>query len=281
MQVHQLVETAALVAGQSPVLLKADARLSESALEQYWVAAKCRLDRWGRALKDYSTRLKEPAAPRSQLWSHAQPLSEEVLASEALTRVWTALGCALDARQDRREVGPVVRSIYLGHLEARNRVLSLMLQGQGFGVESAVILNRLRHRTERWIDMLLGYVQTACDVREFAFDTERMLEFAADIAHEQVLPGGTIAWQMVLASLRSTFQPSLASQPVNADLNERIVTAVLSAFDADAFDSVGLLNSLWLARMSHVAKDTQGLIDVLLAEELTSPHRIISLPKRF
>lgn len=280
MQPHQLVETAALVAGQAPVLLKLDVRLSESALEQYWVSAKCRLDRWGRSLKDYSTRMKEPAAPRSLLWNAAQPVLEEILASEALTRVWTAVGVSLDRQANTHEIGPIVRSIYLGHLEARNRVLSLMLQGQGFGVEAAVVLNRLRHRIERWVDMLLGYVQTASDVKEFAFDPDRMLEFAEDIGHEQVSPGGTLAWQMVLASLRGTFERSLVCEPVNSDLNERIVAAVLSSFDSDAFDSCGVLKSLWLVRMSHVAKDTQGLIDVLIAEEHAAPQRIISMPKR-
>ncbi len=280
MQVHQLVETAALVAGQAPVLLKVDARISESALEQYWISAKCRLDRWGRALKEYSTRMKEPAAPRSLLWNAAQPMLEEILASEALTRVWTALGCALDRQHNTSDITPIVRSIYLGHLEARNRVLSLMLQGQGFGVEAAVLLNRLRHRSERWTDMLLGYIQTAGDVREFAFDSERMLEFADDIQHEAISPGGALAWQMVLASLRGAFQRSLICESVNNDLNERIVSAVLSCFDTDAFDSSGVLKSLWLVRMSHVAKDTQGLIDVLIAEDHPPPHRIVSVPKR-
>ncbi|HTN77023.1 MAG TPA: hypothetical protein VL096_17310, partial [Pirellulaceae bacterium] len=194
MQPYQLVEVAALVAGQGPVLLRTVPRHSESGLEQYWVASKCRLDRWGRMLKQYSLRLEEPGAPRSLLWKDAQPLCEEILASEVLTRVWTALGCGIDELQQTREIGPIVRGVYIGHQEARNRVLSLMLQGQGFGVEAAVVLNRLRHRIERWSDLLLGYVHTGCDAKEFAFDPVRMAEFADDIQHEQQQPGGPLAW---------------------------------------------------------------------------------------
>jgi hypothetical protein len=224
--------------------------------------------------------MHEPAAPRSLLWCAAQPVLEEILASEALTRVWTAIGCAIDQERGTRDVGPVVRSIYLGHLEARNRVLGLMLYGQGFGVEPAVLLNRLRHRIERWIDMLLGYVQVVGDAKEFSFDTDRMLEFADDISHEQVAPGGQLAWQMVLASLRATFRRSLTEESVNHDLNERIASAVLSCFDGDVFDSSGVLKSLWLVRMSNVAKDTQGMIDTLLADDHAPPNRLASLPRR-
>jgi hypothetical protein len=280
MQPHQLVEVAALVAGQAPVLLSVAAPISEASLEQYWVAAKCRLDRWGRTLKEHTSRMHAPAAPRSLLWNAAQPEFEEILASEALTRVWAAIGCAIDRKQGTRDTGPIVRSIYVGHLEARHRVLNLMLHGQGFGVEAAVVLNRLRHRIERWIDLLLGYVQAASDCREFAFDEDRVLDFAEDIQHEQVLPGGQLAWQMVLASLRSTFRRSLVGESVNDDLNERIASAVLASFDASVFDSTGVLKSLWLVRMSNVAKDTQGMIDLLLADERLPSHRIISLPKR-
>lgn len=279
MHLHQLVEVAALVAGQAPALLRTQPHCSESGLEQYWVASKCRLDRWGRTLKQYSTRMQEPAVPRSLLWNAAQPLLEEILASEVLTRVWTAVGCGVDAINQGRDIGPIVRGVYIGHQEARNRVLALMLQGQGFGVEAAVTLNRLRHRIERWTDMLLGYVHTACDAREFAFDPQRVAEFADDVRHEQQQPGGPIAWQVVLTSLRTAFARSLPCEPVNADLHERICASILSCFDAEQFDSCGVFKSLWLVRMSNVAKDTQGMIDSLLAEH-APPGGALS-PRRF
>lgn len=280
MQPHQMVEVAALLAGQAAVLLRLGLRVSESSLEQYWVTSKCRLDRWGRTLKEYTRRMQEPAAPRVLLWDAAQPVLEEILASEALTRVWTAIGCGLDVQRGESEVGPVVRNIYVGHLEARNRVLNLMLHGRGFGVEPAVALNRLRHRIERWIDLLLGYVHPACDARDFAFDAGRMLEFADDIQHEQLSPGGHFAWQVVVASLRTTFGRSLVCEPANGDLNQRIAAAILSALDAEVFDSTGVFKSLWLLRMSNVAKDTQGMIDSLLADDPPPAHRIVTTPHR-
>ncbi|HTN77245.1 MAG TPA: hypothetical protein VL096_18430, partial [Pirellulaceae bacterium] len=181
----------------------------------------------------------------------------------------------IDELQQTREIGPIVRGVYIGHQEARNRVLSLMLQGQGFGVEAAVVLNRLRHRIERWSDLLLGYVHTGCDAKEFAFDPVRMAEFADDIQHEQQQPGGPLAWQILLTSLRAAFVKSLPCEPVNADLHERICASILSCFEPDLFDSTGVFKSLWMVRMSNVAKDTQGMIDSLLAEHHPSTHRFL------
>jgi hypothetical protein len=276
---YQLVEIAALVAGQGPVLLKAAPRLSESGLEQYWVASKCRLDRWGRALKQ-QTAVSQKPRPRRERSIAAQPLATEILASEVLTRVWTALGCAVDDVHCSRDVGPIVRGIYVGHLEARNRVLNLMLHGQGMGVEGAVVLNRLRHRLERWTDMLLAYLHPSADAREFAFEPPRMLEFAEDIQFEQRQAPGEIIWQIVVASLRAAFAPGLICEPRNADLHERIVAGVLSCFESEVFDSTGVFKSLWLMRMTNVANDTQGLIDSLLADERPPPPQPDAQPKK-
>jgi hypothetical protein len=197
--------------------------------------------------------------------------------------VWTALGCGIDEIHRSRDIGPVLRGVYIGHLEARSRVLNLMLHGQGFGIEAAVHLNHQRRRIERWTDMLLGYIQGgSCDAREFAFDSNRMCEFAEDIQVEQRGPGGAVAWQMVVASLRASFPREASREAGNADLNERIVAGVLSCFDPELFDSIGAFKSLWLVRMSNVAKDTQGMIDFLVAEEQpASSERAREARRRF
>ena len=46
---------------------------------------------------------------------------EEILVSEVLTRVWTAVLCAHDACRGAEEAGPAARSVLLGHIEARHR----------------------------------------------------------------------------------------------------------------------------------------------------------------
>jgi hypothetical protein len=85
---------------------------------------------------------------------------------------------------------------------------------------------------------------------------------------------------MVLASLRSTFLHVQTEPSENADLHERIVAGVLGCFDAELFDSTGVFKSMWLVRMANVAQDTQGMIDLLMAEETPVRKTAAPVPRR-
>ena len=70
----------------------------------------------------------------------------------------------------------------IGHLEARNRAMNIMVYGRGFSIEDGVMLNRLRRRMERWTDMLLGRIMLQHDISDLAFDAQRARDFATDLA---------------------------------------------------------------------------------------------------
>jgi hypothetical protein len=268
MHARELVELAALVTVHGPVLVQNSGRISEQSIEQYWVASKSRLDRWGRALKGLSSHPGDVARHAAQ---REQPrlggLIEEILAGEVLTRVWTAVMCAYDRRRGTEQVEPIVRSVLVGHLEARHRVLRLLVSGPHVDVELAVKLNRLRRSTERWTDTLIGYLTGLDDLSRFAVDPDRAEEFAEDLRYRSHLAGGRHAWPLMLASLRSAFRQGLAWQSPNVDLNARIATSILACFQPELFDAAGLFRSAWLMRVSSVADDAQGMIDDLLASD--------------
>ena len=142
-----------------------------------------------------------------------------------------------------------------------------MVYGQGLGVEEAVELNRLRRSAERWTDLLLGHLIGDFDVAEFAFTPDRATDFARDLRDEQRVCG-SLAWQLVLSSMRASFQSGLSPSCHNADLNTKIAAGVLRCFDAQLFDSTGMAKSLWMVRLENKANDTQGMIDDLLTEDL-------------
>ena len=264
MHASELVELAALVATHGRTLLSAAEQVAAAGLEEYWTASKCRLDRWSRTLKQYSLEMPYTSGPRrAERWRSVRPVLEEILSGEVLTRVWAAAACTHDRIHGRCEAEPVVRSVYIGHLEARNRALNLMVFGQGFGMQEAVELNRLRRGAERWTDLLLGHLYEQFDVEEFAFVPDRAEEFAGDLQHE-ACAGGGLAWQLTLASLRAAFQRTAASPSPNGDLNERIASGVLRCFDPRMYDSTGLTKSLWMVRMENAAADTAGMIAELL-----------------
>jgi hypothetical protein len=231
------------------------------------------LDRWGRSLKSLGEEVSQADPQQRQArWPVVRGVLEEILTGEVLTRVWTAVLCACDREHGSRQAEPVARSVLIGHLEARHRVLTLLVRGRGIDAEQGVKLNHLRRRSERWTDLLVGYLSGLHDVSEFAIDPARARDFAEDLRYQGDLPGGRHAWPLVLASVRSAFRQGLSPTSPNADLNTRIAAAILSCFPPELFDSTGILRSLWLLRLTSVAQDAAGMIEDLLAWE-KSPER--------
>ncbi|ADB16967.1 hypothetical protein Psta_2297 [Pirellula staleyi DSM 6068] len=259
MHARQLVEIGALVALHGKVLASGMGRIPKSALEQYWTASKCRLERWQRII---------PRSTDTAIIPHdyqrLRVILEEVLASELLTRTFTAAAIAYDRVQGEAEVEPIARSVMMGHQEARNRVLSLILLGRGFDFGEAVALNRLRRRVERWCDMLLAHFASSIDIEPLAFEPTRVKEFAADFELASSPAMNDLSQQLAIASLRASFRSLQAEPTPNADLNERIATSVLGCFRDELFDSTGILQSLWINRLSQTASDTAGMIEDLI-----------------
>lgn len=272
MHARELVELAAIVSAHGPVLVRGTHQLSPSATEGYWTASKCRLDRWGRSLKHFThdaTAEPDPQWRRAH-WSFVQGVLEEILTGEVLTRVWTAVLCAYDRYHGSGDGEAIARSVLIGHLEARHRVLTLLVRGPGIDAESAVKLNHLRRRTERWTDLLVGYLTGLHDVSEFASDPARAKDFAEDLRYRSNLEGGRQAWPLVLSSLRAAFGAGLCATSPNADLNAKIASSILSCFQPELFDSTGLFRSLWMVRLSNVTDDAQGMVDDLLGLDISA-----------
>ena len=282
MHACELVELAALVCANGPVLIRGEGQVSKAGVEQYWTASKCRLDRWGRSLRKLTDEVSH-ARPqwRHSRWPHARSVLEEVLISEVLTRLFTAVMSAYDRRRGTDLVEPVARSVLIGHLEARNRVLTLLVRGPGIDAEQALKLNQLRRRVERWTDLLIGYLAGLDDVEEFAFEPDRAKDFAEDLDQQHGEPGGRHAWPLVLGSLRAAFREGICPLSPNADLNTRIAQGVLSCFRPEVFDSVGLFRSLWLMRLSNTTSDAEGMLEALLETSSSNEQTVGALPARW
>ncbi|MBC8356175.1 MAG: hypothetical protein H8E66_29715 [Planctomycetes bacterium] len=282
MHARELVEFAAILASNGPAIIGHAERLSDSGLEQYWSASRCRQERWARSLKTFSYELQyTKTTDMAARWEEIREVLEEILTTEVLTRVWGAVCCGYEQQRGLDEASPVVRNVLAGHLEARNRALNLMVYGHGLRVEEAVILNRMRRRNERWNDMLLGYLPERVDAAEFGFSMARVREFTADTQNS---PHPETAWSLLLASLRIAYQRHAHSSSPNEDLNCRVAAGILACLPGELFESTGTMKSLWLLRMQHAASDTQGMIDQLIAlddssgKDLLWESRAVDLP---
>jgi hypothetical protein len=267
MHVRELVELGALLGCHGELFVCRAAEVRQKIIEQYWVASKCRISRWTQAMKDYQQGIHDGygSSRQTACWLAVRPVLEEILGSDVLTRVWTGLGCGWDQRRQQVLYEPLLRSVSQGHVEARNRVLNIMVYGRGFSLTDVASLNRFRGRMESWTDMLLGYVMAEHDVREFAFDAERTEDFAESLRGRSHVAGGDPARQLLLATLRGAFQSDLHRYSPNAELNRRIATSILACLDEDLFDATGMLRSAWIERLYSTTHETQGMIADLLA----------------
>ena len=270
MHANELVELAATLVAQANVLVTRTQEMGSDGLQQYWVASRCRLDRWGHFLKCFAA---EPPAsseqPRRTSWTSAAGVVEEIIMGEVLARVWAAIAAAHDRHHGVSVAGPIARSVLIGHLESRNRVLALLVRGP-ISPGEAMMLDRLRRCADRWSDMLVGYLAGLCEIDDFAVDLARAKDFAADLTDQGGLRGGPAAWSLLRTSLRAAFRQSIARVSPNADLNARIAGGIFASFPAELFDSSGLAHAPWTLRMSATADDAQGLIGQLLALDCPS-----------
>jgi hypothetical protein len=263
MQARELVELSAMISAQGPALVQQAARLSSSALEEYWTASKIRLDRWNHALRDYTAEAGSPVNCMAR-GSLLNGVAEEILSGEILTRVWSLILYAHDRTHQLSEAEPIARSVFLGHLEMRHRALTFLLRPGVLDIPAVLQINQFRCRCERWTDLLVGYLSGLHPIGEFAVDSQRADDFARDLNYQNQSADGRRAWPLVLSSLRAAFQEGLTLESPNADLNARIAAAVIAVFPANLFDSTGPFKTLWLTRLMNAARDAQGMIDELM-----------------
>jgi len=262
MHVKELVEFGALIATHGPLLIGQEPLLAERHIQQYWLASRCRQDRWGRALRQFRDELALGCAQPA--WVTIQPTMEEILVSELFTRVWTALCIVSDQHFRQTHLEPVARSVLFGHMEARNRVLTLLVKTQNAAGLEGARMNRLRSRVERWTDLLLAQLIDHHDVSEMAFQPQRAGEFNADRRHEQASLPPQRARELTLAALHAAFARNLSVDSPNADLNRQIASAVLASFPPGVFDAAGCSSRVWLLRLDQVTDDMQELVAELL-----------------
>ena len=135
----------------------------------------------------------------------------------------------------------------------------MLVRGPGVDAEAAVRLNHLRRRTERWTDLLIGYLAELDAAAEFAFEPARARDFARDLRFQCSCPGGRHAWPLVLSSLRAAFRHGLSAEsaptPTSMPASPRPSSP---ASRPELFDSTGQFRSLWLLRLSNATATPKG-----------------------
>jgi len=241
----ELARIATLIAAQSQSLALVRPRIPAEAMTRYWVAARQRFELWNQGLGRL-TELESSGRPLAieAWWQEHLPMIEEILVSETLTRVMAAVGAALDEEVDDREVQPVTQSIFLAHLECRNRVLRVLLFSRGRSVDDALRLNRLRRCVERWCDFLLApLVRTRPEMVQFAVDARRARAFAQESSADATDPCGSNVNWLTAATLEMSLAAQCDRRVSLPQANRQLGEAVLACMRPELFDSLGMLQS--------------------------------------
>ncbi|MFP6614410.1 MAG: hypothetical protein VB875_02390 [Pirellulales bacterium] len=260
MQASDLVELAGAIALHGQVIIEASPERINASLEQYWLASKCRCDRWGHSLREF----RDGKHSDDETVIAEISLLDEIISGEALTRLWTAVLSVHDHRQGADRVYPVANSVLSAHVDFRNRALAMLAGSLPLQPKDARRMLRLHRRVSRWVDLLLAYLQRFDDVSRFAFRPQRCRDFAIDLWYENRLLNHQVSRPLTLISLQAALCKELRPSSPNGDLNFQIGASVLSCFDASQLDATGTFHWLWQYRLVHKTIDCQGLIDELL-----------------
>lgn len=273
-----LADLAALLAHHGPSILYRRQQVPAQAVTRYWTVCRQRFDLWHHAMGRYRDLEQHgTAAELRSWWSNHRPLLEEILVSEMLTRVYAAVGAGLDVGCEKSEIAPVVHSVYLSQIEARNRVLHLMVYGRGNSIHEAVQLNRLRGEVERWTDALIGRMameQTA--PLKYAVSHSRAIAHAEDARENPQGPArDTIDW-LISATMRDSLSRCINKQASLPQANREVAEAVMLCLRPDLFDSVGMLKSLWLHRLEAGTDQTDRVLHQLSGSDLARQDKLSS-----
>ena len=255
MHARELVELAAIVSAHGPVLVRGTRRLSASGVQQYWTESKCRLDRWFRSLGRFAheppqgrRRRPQPVAPRPRRPgrdSH-QRNAHPRLGDRALR---------LDRQQGTLEAEPIARSVMIGHLEARHRVLHVAgpragrRRGSGRPPEPPAAADRTLDRPVDRLPGRAGQRRANSPSSPTGHATS-----PATCGLRAAAPAGARPGRWCFPRCGRPFAKGSADDSPNADLNARIATAILSCFPAELFDSTGQFRSLWLLRLVNATE---------------------------
>ncbi len=265
-----LADLAALLSQHGPAILYQKETIPPEAMTQYWATSRNRFELWHQTIARY--RKTESTGDFSSMrswWREHATVIEEVLVTEMLTRVIAALASALDRENSCDEISPITHAVFLTHLEARNRIQQLMLNGRGCSVQEIVRLNRLRQAVERWTDATIGRLSADApkNVR-YAFDRSRAHEYAEEARGCGGRSMREMSAWLMNAAMHDTLRRRTSPTAALPQANRSVAQSVMLMLRPDLFDSIGTLKSLWLHRLESGADRADRVLDELAAVDI-------------
>lgn len=202
---------------------------------------------------------------RASAWKRGSVLIEEILLSEPLARVCTAVATHLEESLVDCDSRAILHNVFSNHLEVRKRSLTWILEGVDAGVEDAQRLNRMRCYLEHWNDMLIGFFAAPETRDQYAFNANRAQEFSEEYGHRVLGNSSETVWCLLLAGNRNWIRKHGTAEMLFPDLSRDVICAALGMVHPVWFDSLGLLPSRAAQKVTHsinyVDRTLESLVD--------------------
>ena len=269
---RQMAETAAFASARSMLLIQSSSAVPDDHLHNYWKCCRGRLVDWLKQIDVITSHASDhDDGNHLELWQSAVPVLNEIFVTDILTRVWAATLTAIDMNRGCESASPIARHTLNGHEEARNRAMSLMLHGLQVPVGRLSQVDRIRRKSERWADLLIGPLVLKFQLDEFAFEVDRAVEFGQSQMREIMRATDEPVWEFVLTGIRLAFKTLPDETPPSDAWNRGIVRHVLGSFPPDSFDEFSQFKSISRARVEHSSERSDRVADALL--QISSPTK--------
>jgi len=264
LSVKSLAEVALLVSRVGRCVIEDGHEPSPNSLREFWQQARTLQQYWTLQLDAWSA---EADPELRQLVE----LGAELFVSELLTRVWSTVLLGIDRQTGRDDLSRVARNAVSGLLQVRHGVMSRLLQQPDSSASQVAEIERLRRRSDRWTDLLIGNLAGRHDLFEFAFDVERAKDFATESIEYNPATGPHPVEHLVAAGLRMAFLGQLPGTPLTEPAFQQLVQSILGALPQEAFHQDGSLRSVLERRVSSRTLRDEPLPASLFDEPTNDP----------
>ena len=264
LSVKSLAEVALLVSRVGRCVIADGHEPSPNSLREFWQQTRALQQQW-------TSRLDAWSAEADPELSQLAELGAQLFISELLTRVWSTVLLGVDRQTGRDDLSRVARNAVSSLLQVRHGVMSRLLQQPDTSASQVAEIERLRRRSDRWTDLLIGNLAGSHDLFEFAFDVERAKDFATESIEYDPATGPHPVEHLVAAGLRMAFLGQLSGTPLTEPAFQQLVQSILGALPQDAFHQDGSLRSVLERRVSSRTLRDEPLPASLFDEPTMNP----------
>ena len=203
----------------------------EELTSQFWSATKVRQQRWNNTLIELEPHL-EQAKPNDDCWGRLLGVSDEILLSETLSRIWFAVIITKTCDDD---IIDIAQCIIPDHVKVRKRVLGMWELAPHSAVEFFQRTQMVRSLRDQATDLMLSQISEEVVGRNLSISFATFDQFYA--CSREYEPEVLMKANRVLSKSYAADIAKLSPfECVNVDLNLKTLASICNSFDDEELE---------------------------------------------